>query len=467
MRHFSSIISITALLLTVAAVNAQTPGHQAPVKAQTKPQAHATPSQSATPQAHAPVSQPAIPQTHTTAKKSKYTGNDKIRGVNLGGWLVLEPWITPSLFEQFLTVPEKDQAVDEWTFCEKLGREEAKRQLRAHWDTWVTEDDFRKLANAGINHVRIPIGYWAVNVARDEPWVQGHIPYLFKAVSWASAYNMKVMIDLHGTPGSQNGFDNSGKKGPVNWQQNPDYVKRTLNAIDQLSAMFPASKYPQVTSVQLVNEPANWALDMNKVRQFYRDGRAIVQRNQPGRTVAIHDAFLPLNQWEDFVKPYNNTDVILDTHVYHVFVDDIIKKSEDEHLEHSCNIKRDIERSQTIVDTITGEWSLAVTDCAQWLNGFNIGSRWDGTIPSRNGVPVHPGNTCVYDHDIRYFTPQYRQWLKRFTEVQMDTFEAGAGWFFWNFKTEREPQWSYLKGVEQGWIPKDPSKRTYSCDKRR
>ena len=23
----------------------------------------------------------------------------KIRGVNLGGWLVLEPWITPNLFE--------------------------------------------------------------------------------------------------------------------------------------------------------------------------------------------------------------------------------------------------------------------------------------------------------------------------------------------------------------------------------
>ena len=26
-------------------------------------------------------------------------GQDKVRGVNLGGWLVLEPWITPSIFE--------------------------------------------------------------------------------------------------------------------------------------------------------------------------------------------------------------------------------------------------------------------------------------------------------------------------------------------------------------------------------
>ena len=27
--------------------------------------------------------------------------NDKIRGVNLGGWFVLEPYITPSLFDVF------------------------------------------------------------------------------------------------------------------------------------------------------------------------------------------------------------------------------------------------------------------------------------------------------------------------------------------------------------------------------
>lgn len=26
-------------------------------------------------------------------------GNDKVRGVNLGGWLVIEGWIKPSLFE--------------------------------------------------------------------------------------------------------------------------------------------------------------------------------------------------------------------------------------------------------------------------------------------------------------------------------------------------------------------------------
>ena len=34
----------------------------------------------------------------TTATTFQW-GQDKVRGVNLGGWFVLEPWITPSLFE--------------------------------------------------------------------------------------------------------------------------------------------------------------------------------------------------------------------------------------------------------------------------------------------------------------------------------------------------------------------------------
>ncbi len=45
-------------------------------------------------------------------------------GTSLGGWLVLEPWLTPSLFYQFLGASEKwgDDALnhvglDTMTFC--------------------------------------------------------------------------------------------------------------------------------------------------------------------------------------------------------------------------------------------------------------------------------------------------------------------------------------------------------------
>ena len=34
-------------------------------------------------------------------------------------------------------------------------------------------------------------------------------------VKWAEELELKVILDLHGAPGSQNGFDNSGRMGPI------------------------------------------------------------------------------------------------------------------------------------------------------------------------------------------------------------------------------------------------------------
>ena len=93
-------------------------------------------------------------------------GTEKVRGVNLGGWLVLEvrpapsrppapsrcrpcarlqPWITPSLFDD----TGNPDIVDEWTFGALQDRDAAERALRRHWDAWITEADFGAIAAAG------------------------------------------------------------------------------------------------------------------------------------------------------------------------------------------------------------------------------------------------------------------------------------------------------------------------------
>jgi glucan 1,3-beta-glucosidase len=93
--------------------------------------------------------------------------------------------------------------VDEWTFTQYLGQDAARKQLTQHWDTWITEKDIARLSQFGINHVRIPIGYWAFDIQVGEPWVLGAFDYLLKAILWAEKYNIKVFVDLHGAPGSQ------------------------------------------------------------------------------------------------------------------------------------------------------------------------------------------------------------------------------------------------------------------------
>lgn len=127
-------------------------------------------------------------------------GTEKIRGVNLGGWLVLEPWITPSIFQQY---DGSKGIIDEYTLGQVLGNQTAHDNvLKPHWDSWVQLADFQKIADSGFNVVRIPIGFWAYDNS-NSPYASGAAPYMDTAIGWARQVGVKVIIDLHGAPGSQ------------------------------------------------------------------------------------------------------------------------------------------------------------------------------------------------------------------------------------------------------------------------
>jgi hypothetical protein len=144
-------------------------------------------------------------------KPSKKLNDFHIRGTALGGWLVLEPWITPSLFYQFLGVSKRfgDDAknhvgLDSLTFCTALGKEEANRQLRAHWDAWVTEDQIRELAKSGVGHLRIPVADWMF--LPYEPFIgcwDGALEQLDRVLDLCGQYGIKALLDVHAVRRSQ------------------------------------------------------------------------------------------------------------------------------------------------------------------------------------------------------------------------------------------------------------------------
>ena len=55
--------------------------------------------------------------------------DEKIRGVNLGGWLVLEPWITPGIFEEVNVGRLKGAILDEWTYYQNIPETQALARL--------------------------------------------------------------------------------------------------------------------------------------------------------------------------------------------------------------------------------------------------------------------------------------------------------------------------------------------------
>ena len=65
------------------------------------------------------------------------------------------------MFYQFLGGGEDTVGMDMYSFCKVLGPEEGNKQLRRHWDSWVTEGIIKDLASMGaVNSLRLPVGDW-------------------------------------------------------------------------------------------------------------------------------------------------------------------------------------------------------------------------------------------------------------------------------------------------------------------
>ncbi|EGN93093.1 glycoside hydrolase family 5 protein [Serpula lacrymans var. lacrymans S7.3] len=387
-------------------------------------------------------------------------GSQKVRGVNLGGWLVLEPWITPSLFDN----TGNSAIVDEWTFGQHQNRVVAEATLQTHWNTWITESDFANIAAAGLNHVRLPIGYWAFEVGPGEPYIQGQLPYLQKAVTWAGNHGLKLIIDLHGAPGSQNGFDNSGQRMSFpHWQSNQTNIDRTNAVMKTIATMF-TSNPNVIPIIAPLNEPAGFdgAAVLNATRDYWGSSYQSIryphgQSQSPSNIVElIHDAFQPPSYWKGFEVAPNFQGVAMDTHIYQVFSDSEVAMSYQQHIKTACQTQSTLSSYDLWI--IVGEWASAPTDCAKYLNGRGVGARYDGSYSGSTKVGSCSGMTG----SASSFSSSYKTFLGQFWEAQVISYEkSGDGWIQWTWKAENADDWSYEAGLANGWIPKDPTKLQY------
>ncbi|OSD06598.1 glycoside hydrolase family 5 protein [Trametes coccinea BRFM310] len=387
-------------------------------------------------------------------------GKDTVRGVNLGGWFVLEPWITPSIFEN----TNNSDIVDEYTFGQMLDSGYALDVLQNHWDTWITEDDFIAINAAGLNHVRMQLGYWSVPITSEytnyttsvSPYIAGAWPYLLRALGWAKKHSVHVILDLHGAPGSQNGYDNSGRRGSANWAQGTN-VNRTIDIIRFVAGQIGG----MIDVLELLNEPAGYQSDIHGIIADYWQAAYQAVREVAGTSlkVMIGDAFLGVDNWDGFMTSPDAQGVLMDYHQYQVFNYNQLAMSYDEHIADSCQVLSTLQSyAKSNLYTISGEWSNAITDCTKWLNGRGVGARWDGTW--QPGQQVF-GSCDGYTGNSSAWSDDYKTFLRKYWESQVAIGEAVQGWVFWTWKAENSDDWSYQKGLEGGWIPQDPTDLIY------
>ncbi|RMZ70957.1 glycoside hydrolase family 5 [Pyrenophora seminiperda CCB06] len=125
----------------------------------------------------------------------------KIRGVNLGGWLISEPWMMGDEWKLMGCNP----ACSEFDCVKALGQTKADAAFDAHYARWITPDMVTSMHNAGLNTIRIPIGYWSLHslVTSGEYFPNMNLKYLDAVVQRAADLGMFVVMDLHGAPGAQ------------------------------------------------------------------------------------------------------------------------------------------------------------------------------------------------------------------------------------------------------------------------
>ena len=75
-----------------------------------------------------------------------------LRGVNLGGWLVLERWMTPSVFA----------GTDASNEHQLMMQPDGPERIAKHRQEFMTEADFAWLHAHGIEALRVLVGYWVL-----------------------------------------------------------------------------------------------------------------------------------------------------------------------------------------------------------------------------------------------------------------------------------------------------------------
>lgn len=324
-----------------------------------------------------------------------------LRGVNLGGWLLLEQWMTPTLFAG-------TDAIDEYTFMQTPG---AVEKIDRHRQTFITEQDFAWLAANGINAVRIPVGYWVLD--GDAPYTSARY-YLDWAFAMADKYNLHVIIDLHGLPGSQNGRDHSGRVGKALWYRYAHYQKQSLNVLATIAERY--KDYDSLWGVQVINEP-RLGLFHWKLRRYYRQVyERLTQILRPNQAIIISDAFTP-RLLSGALKATTHP-VVLDVHVYHMATLFSQYLSVDWFLRKTKRRQRLLQRLSHTQPIIIGEWS---------------------------GIMRHQTMRRIPEK-------QHAELFAKYVALQLDVYGVTAGWFYWNYKTEKPGQWDFRSQVEAGLI---------------
>jgi endoglucanase len=171
----------------------------------------------------------------------------QLRGVALGGWLMMEGYMMYGR-----NIAERDFKT---SFERALGKDALADFTNSFRNTFIREEDIRLISQWGANCIRVPFNYRILEY-EDRPFSLNEegLRYLDSVIRWCEKYGLYCILDMHAAPGAQNPdwhADCSDSK--------PQFFDYELNMERYLRLWhFIAGRYKDVSAVagyDVLNEP--------------------------------------------------------------------------------------------------------------------------------------------------------------------------------------------------------------------
>ncbi len=224
-----------------------------------------------------------------------------LRGVNLGGWLMMEGYI--------LHASNRAEQLFKKNFAKALGQKALADFEKEFRRNFIREEDFKKIAGLGFNCVRLPFNY---RLIEKRPYVcdTDGLFYLDEAISWARKHNVYVILDLHAAPGAQNHDWHSDSLGKADLWHRPDYQERVFALWEFLAERYKNEE--TVAGYDLLNESV--LEDTKLLNQLYAK---LIKRIRG--VDQNHILFIEGNRWGmdlDCLEDFKDDHYALSIHAY-------------------------------------------------------------------------------------------------------------------------------------------------------
>ncbi|KAJ9224852.1 CAZyme family GH5 [Paecilomyces variotii] len=381
-------------------------------------------------------------------KAPKKSGtNNRIRGVNFGGWLISEPWMMSQEWNETLNCGNAKSEFD--CMLQAKNTSEQNDRFEDHWKNWITPDSVKSVYDVGLNTIRIPIGYWSYKdiVLPSEHFPDGDrmLPYLDAVVQKAADLGIFVILDLHGAPGAQQDDPFTGQLTTVpGFYDAANYGRAALWLSWMTKRIHTNPAYKTVGILEVLNEPVSKndgsaypASGENTLTSvFYPQALSAIRTAE--KLLGVSDADALHVQYMDELWGAGDPDsnlgkdksIAYDDHNYVLSV--LTGGNQTTYMWYSC--QTDNRRTDKETPKVVQEWSLMV------------------------------GNKIQDDPDFTISNNQNKGFYSDWFAAQQQLYEQTNGWIFWTWRSDLDYRWTYSGATAAGVIPANASGLDWSAN---